>query len=113
MKKIFFLIPLFLSFSIIAFAKEDPDSIKLMQEFKQYKDSVNNAMHYETGAITLNGGMAKLNIPRGFKYLGVEQSNYVVTEVWGNPKNYDILGMIFPENGGPLVDDSYAFCHQL
>jgi uncharacterized membrane-anchored protein len=29
--------------------------------------------------------------------------------VWGNPARADILGMIFPVNGGPFSDSTYAF----
>ncbi|HEY6504259.1 MAG TPA: DUF2167 domain-containing protein [Chitinophagaceae bacterium] len=57
----------------------------------------------------LKGGMAKLTIPKGFKFLGPEQSNYIVHDIWGNPGRDDILGMIFPETGSPLGDSSYAF----
>jgi uncharacterized membrane-anchored protein len=113
MKRAIFLIYLFFTCSLFSFAKNDPDSLQLLAEqikmYEKFKDSVNTAMKYETGVIQLKGGIARLNIPKGFKYLGVEQSNYVVTDVWGNPGRNDILGMIFPENGGPLTDSSYAF----
>lgn len=80
-----------------------------MLAYLLYSDSVNKAMQYETGIIQLKGGMASLNVPKGFKYLGIEQSNFVLTDVWGNPKRDDILGMLFPENGSPFADSSYAF----
>ncbi|MFI5132384.1 MAG: DUF2167 domain-containing protein [Chitinophagales bacterium] len=113
MKKIIFLVCLSFALTPALFAKEDPDSSKLLlEQLKAYQlmaDSINNAMHYETGVISLPGGLVKLNIPRGFKYLGVEQSKYVIKDVWGNPERNDLLGMIFPENGGPISDSSYAF----
>jgi uncharacterized membrane-anchored protein len=113
MKRFFSLLCLSFAFSPAVFANGDPDSTKLMVEqivaYRKWADSVNNAMKYETGVITLNGNFAKLNIPKGFKYLGIEQSKYVIKDAWGNPERNDILGMIFPENGGPLVDSSYAF----
>ena len=112
MKKVISFFCLCLALSPAVFAKEDPDSTKLAQiqsRLAQLADSVNNAMHYETGTITLKGGLAKLNIPAGFKYLGIEQSKYVIKDVWGNPERDDVLGMIFPASGGPMVDSSYAF----
>src|SRR5258705_3427622 len=113
MKRIILLSHLSISFSLIAFANGDPDSSKLALEqimrFRKMVDSVNNAMHYESGTVVLKDGIARLNIPRGFKYLGVEQSKYVVKDVWGNPERNDLLGMIFPENGAPYSDSSYAF----
>lgn len=113
MKKTLLLFYLIISSSLFVFAKNDPDSTALMLEqlkaFEKLKDSINNAMHYETGLIQLKGGVARLNIPPGFKYLGIEQSRYIVEGLWGNPKDESILGMIFPEKGGPLVDSSYGF----
>jgi len=66
-------------------------------------------MKYETGAINLSNGVIKLNVPAGFKYLNAEQSNYVLTDIWGNPPQTGILGMIFPERSGPFGENSYAF----
>jgi uncharacterized membrane-anchored protein len=113
MKKTIFLLYLFFASTFLVFAKSDPDSLKLeleeIQAYQKLRDSVNNAMNYETGVIQLKGGIAKLNIPKGFKYLGIEQSRYVIQDIWGNPERDDILGMIFPETGGPLIDSSYAF----
>jgi uncharacterized membrane-anchored protein len=113
MKKIIILLYLFFASSSVVFAKGDTDSVKLAQEqlkaYLKFRDSVNNSMHYETGIIPLKGGMAKLNITKGFKYLGIEQSKYIIKDIWGNPERDDVLGMIFPETGGPLVDSSYAF----
>lgn len=76
---------------------------------KKFYDSVDASMKYETGEIKLSNGVAKLNVPSGFKYLNAEQSKYVLTELWGNPPSENILGMIFPENDGPGTEGSYAF----
>lgn len=98
------------TFSQHSFAKGDKDSLELALETKlKFIDSVEKAMNYQTGSVALTGGFAKLNIPAGFKYLNAEQSNYIITDLWGNPKQEGILGMLFPENGGPFNDSSYAF----
>jgi uncharacterized membrane-anchored protein len=76
---------------------------------QKFIDSVDKAMRYETGEIKLSNGIAKLNVPAGFKFLNAEQSKYVLTELWGNPPSESILGMIFPEWAGPNSDSSYAF----
>ena len=112
MKKIFLLLYAFVASNSLLFAEGDPDSLKILEKIKayqQYVDSVNMAMHYETGVVNLKDGIARLNIPKGFKYLGIEQSKYVIKDVWGNPERNDVLGMIFPENGSPVSDSSYAF----
>ncbi len=88
----------------------DDDSLKLMREkYLHFADSVNKTLKFGTGTITLPNGIAKLNVPQGFKYLNAEQSKFVISDLWGNPPRADIEGMIFPENGTPFSDSSYAF----
>jgi uncharacterized membrane-anchored protein len=92
------------------FAKGNKDSLAIALAAEQkFVDSVENAMKYETGSIALSTGIAKLNVPAGFKFLNAQQSNYVLTDLWGNPPQNGILGMIFPESGGPMGKGSYAF----
>jgi uncharacterized membrane-anchored protein len=124
MKKAFLL---FCSFSFLlftAFAGDDNSKDKkkkpskdasvdsltqvLMAKLKE-QDSVTKAMKFETGLITLQGGFAKLNVPKGFKFFNAEQSKFIVSKVWGNPERNDILGMIFPENKDPYSGSSFAF----
>ncbi|WP_462252227.1 DUF2167 domain-containing protein [Ferruginibacter sp.] len=110
MKKIMLSIISILLFSTILFAKGTKDSLSLAVERQQkLVDSIDNAMKYETGIIALSNGIAKLNVPPGFKYLNAAQSNYVLTDVWGNPPQTGVLGMIFPESSGPFGEKSYAF----
>jgi uncharacterized membrane-anchored protein len=112
MKKITIVI-LFFTLPFVLLAGKDGDSSKVnMEELQRYitlMDSVNKALKFQTGNIQLENGVAQLNVPAGFKFLNKEQSNYVVTELWGNPPQSGILGMLFPENGGPFADSSYAF----
>ncbi len=90
--------------------KEPKDSTAIIEAIQQrFIDSVQNSLRFEGGTINLTGGMAKLNVPEGFKYLNAEQSNYVLTELWGNPAQKGVLGMLFPKDGGPFNEKSYAF----
>jgi uncharacterized membrane-anchored protein len=97
-------------FSAGLFAKGGTDSLSkaLAKELKFY-DSVETAMKYESGAISLPAANVKLNIPKGFKYLNAAQASFVVEKVWGNPPRTGILGMLLPENSSVMDDASYAF----
>src|SRR5882724_12581232 len=96
--------------STIVSAKGDTDSAaKALAKEMKFVDSVESAMKYETGAINLPNGIVKLNVPAGFKYLNAEQSDYIITKVWGNPPQDGVLGMIFPAGSGPFDETSYAF----
>jgi uncharacterized membrane-anchored protein len=110
MKKMFLSIAAVIVLFASGFAKEPKDSLAIIMEKQQkFMDSVDNAMKYETGSISLSNGVAKLNVPAGFKYLNAAQSNYVLSDLWGNPPQTGVLGMIFPEHSGPFGNDSYAF----
>jgi len=76
-----------------AWSIEDPDQL----------------LKYETGVITLEKGNGKLTVPDGFRYLDKTQSIYVLTELWGNPVDSEVLGMLVPANRGLLEQTSWAF----
>ena len=101
-KLIVFSLAVLATFTLRAGDEDSLDARKIM-------DSIDASMRYETGMVKLNNGVAQLNIPQGFKFLNAEQSQYVLSTLWGNPPDNSVLGMIFPENGGALVDSNYAF----
>ncbi|MES2691445.1 MAG: DUF2167 domain-containing protein [Bacteroidota bacterium] len=75
----------------------------------QFKiDSLENTFKYQTGTIQLGDGIGSIEVPKGFKYLDATQSEYVLTELWGNPKG-STLGMLFPENSGVMTTGSFVF----
>jgi uncharacterized membrane-anchored protein len=112
MRKLLLAIALFFA-ALPAFSREPDDSldtsIKEIMAYANLMDSVNKALKYETGMITLPSGVIKLNIPKGFKYLGQEQSKYVIEDLWGNLPQENLQGMLFPENSHPFDDSSYAY----
>jgi len=80
----------------------------LFAQMIQRADSIEKSLIYQTGLIKL-GDFAQLKVPEGFKYLDARQSRLVLEDLWGNPEDATILGMLFPDYGGPLKDSSYAF----
>lgn len=73
-------------------------------------DSIERSLKYERGTINLKGGIGKIVLPKGFKYLNAEQSVHVIVDLWGNPPGENLsLGMILPENQGVLSEAGYVF----
>ena len=107
-KALFLFIALIVSCGIVRANDDDSLTTQLIQQIK-LMDSVNKAMKYQTGTVKLPNGVAQLNVPKGFKYLNAEQSQYVIHDLWGNPARTDVIGMLFPESGGPYADSNYAF----
>lgn len=113
MKKIIILFLSALALNNFAFAGGEEDSLKILaQRIKEYErqmDSIDATLKFETGKILLPGAIAELNVPAGFKFLNKTQSNFILTDVWGNPPQTDVLGMLFPSNARLANDSTYAF----
>lgn len=65
---------------------------------------------YTTGTTVLKDGLATLNLPESFRFLGPEGSKRLLEEGWGNPKGSgdDVLGMLVPAGISPLADSGWA-----
>lgn len=59
----------------------------------------------QTGTVVLNDGLATLTVPQGFKYMGVEGSRFLLEKFWNNPPQEGLQGMLFPENGRPMIEN--------
>src|SRR5215471_9780961 len=70
--------------------------------------SVAQKLKYQTGEITLSGGLAKLNVPKEFKFLGSDDTEKVLTQLWRNPPSNEHLGMLLPADKTPLDEDWWA-----
>jgi uncharacterized membrane-anchored protein len=67
-----------------------------------------SALKWQTGTITLKDGLAKINLGDDFRFLGNEDARKVLHDVWNNPDDPDILGMIFPRDIGPIDENNWA-----
>ncbi len=111
---ILFIIPYFLVANQNGIAldtiSEDTVSLEeMMVEYQFFIDSINNSFEYTEGEVEIGSGLAKIKIPETFKYINGEDADRVLTELWGNPaSDFRSLGMLFPENTGPMSDSSYA-----
>jgi len=95
---------LFLMFTIMSAFAGDKDSTntspeeakaleKLMSAYKTL-DSAEKAMNYEQGIINISDGVARVTIPKGFKFINEKQSQYILESLWQNPPDASVLGMI-------------------
>jgi uncharacterized membrane-anchored protein len=67
-----------------------------------------SSLKWQTGTITLKNGLAKINLTPDFRFLGSDDARKVLHQMWNNPDDPDLLGMIFPKDKGPLDDDGWA-----
>ncbi|WP_051662664.1 DUF2167 domain-containing protein [Flavobacterium sp. KJJ] len=74
-----------------------------------YYDNIEKSMKYESGKIHLTEGDGTLNIPKGFKFLNAEQTQSVLTNLWGNPEDKSVLGALVPDGKGVTHSNSWMF----
>jgi len=67
-----------------------------------------SGLQWQTGTITLKDGLAKINLTPDFRFLGNADARKVLHDLWDNPDQPDILGMIFPADKGPGDPDNWA-----
>jgi len=60
------------------------------------------------GVITLDDGLATLNVPETFAFLDQKDAKTVLTDIWGNPPDSAVLGMIVPKDFNPIGDNAWA-----
>jgi uncharacterized membrane-anchored protein len=70
--------------------------------------SLVSSLQWKTGSITLKDGLAKINLTDDFRFLDNADARKVLHQLWSNPDDPDILGMIFPKAKGPLDEDGWA-----
>lgn len=114
MKKIFAMAALFLAVSQPLLARGGGDdstqlALEQINQFIQLRDSVNKALQYETGTISMPSGVIQFSVPEGFKFLADQQAKYVLEELWGNLPQENLQGILFPEHSDPFDDSSYAY----
>jgi uncharacterized membrane-anchored protein len=81
-----------------------PDPAARVAEMRRLAGSV----HYQKGSVVLRGGLARISLPEGFKYLNPADTDTILSKIWGNPRNANTLGMILPGDFDPLRPDSWA-----
>lgn len=105
------LLPLFLLMAgtfYSAFGQEEEIISDTTYDYLAEAARIDSTFRYQYGKIDLKEGIASLTVPEGYKFLDAEQSRYVLTDLWGNPPDESALGLLFPEQGSPILNMSYA-----
>ena len=108
MKKIIF--TFITIFAVTVVYSQETETIETENEWKHYTDSIESTLKYEYGAIELENGVARLVIPVGYKFLNAQQAQFVLADIYGNPEDESVLGLIIPENQSIFFEDAgYVF----
>lgn len=86
-------------------AYEEPTEAEIIAYYAMM-DSIEQTFTYQYGSIPLSKNgveLALLKVPEGYKYLDPEQTEHVLTELWGNPSTGEPnMGMLFPDSMSPV-----------
>ena len=63
---------------------------------------------WQTGKIELDGKIATIDLPTGFRFIGNKDARFMLEKVWGNPASPEVLGMVFPVDAEPTSADTWA-----
>lgn len=66
------------------------------------------SLAYQQGKISLVDGAVSLNLPPTYRFLGAADAQRVLTEVWGNVPDNNVLGMIIPSNMQAVADGTWG-----
>ena len=70
--------------------------------------AIDSSLKWQKGEVVLKDGLAKLQLTPEFRFLDAQDAEKVLHEMWGNPEDPDVLGMIFPEPYGPMDHNAWA-----
>lgn len=62
-------------------------------------------LHYQSGTIAVPQAGATLKLVPEYRYLGAKDAQSVLEDLWGNPPDSDVLGMILPEGEKTLTSE--------
>lgn len=66
------------------------------EEVRGFLAAFDASLNYQRGDIVLPNGKAVLHVPDGFRFLATEDARRVLEQLWGNPPDPMVLGMLCP-----------------
>lgn len=78
------------------------------EQYRQWAISIWESLDQKSGEITLADDAVKLNVPEAYYFLNAQDSQKVLVDVWGNPPDESVLGMLFPQQATPFDSDAWA-----
>lgn len=91
-----------------SFAQDEFDLTLEQKQMFEEMQSIVDALTPQKGEITLGNNLAVLDVPKDFYFLDADDASTVLVDLWGNPPDSEILGMLFPAESSPLDFDAWA-----
>jgi uncharacterized membrane-anchored protein len=90
--------------AVVRLSAQEPQGLSTTPEEFEAK------LGFQTGTVTLSGGMATIALPESFRFLDAKGSKRLLTEGWGNPAGaaQGVLGMLVPADVSPLSEEGWG-----
>jgi uncharacterized membrane-anchored protein len=75
---------------------------------EQHAQQVVSSLHWRDGEVAVPGTQARFKLGEGFRYLEAADARKVLEQVWGNPPDDSVLGMVVPKGRGVLDEHGWA-----
>ena len=66
------------------------------------------SLHFQDGSVPLGDAKARVDLGSDFRYLGHDDARRVLEELWGNPPDDEIVGLVVPRTPTLDQDGSWA-----
>ena len=107
MKRLFVATCLLLSAS--AWAEDATvDEAEMQAQFDAYAEQVQQQLNFQQGRVAIVGAQATTQLGDAYRYLNAADGRKVLEELWGNPPDSDVLGMIVPADVSLVSDEAWA-----
>lgn len=64
-----------------------------------------DGLKFQSGTVTVPQAHATLKLAPEYRYLGPDDAQKVLSQLWGNPPDSDVLGMLLPGGKESLLDE--------
>ncbi|MGY4514582.1 DUF2167 domain-containing protein [Lysobacter sp. HA18] len=97
------LLPGLLAVAPLAHAQDADDA-----QAKQKVQTFVSSLHFEDGNVALGDAKAHVDLGSDFRYLAHDDARRVLEDLWGNPPDDDIVGLVVPRSPSLAEDGSWA-----
>jgi uncharacterized membrane-anchored protein len=84
---------------------ETPDSVQQMIAAQMYLDSIAATIKYQQGIFNLGDKLATVKAGDGFSFLDKKDAMKLLHDLWNNPENDQVLGILVPTDI-PVTDEN-------
>ena len=75
---------------------------------EQEARAIVSSFQWRDGQVAVDEAKARFDLDQNFHYLGAADARKVLEQLWGNPPDDSVLGMIVPKGRGVLDDTGWA-----